>query len=368
VVCLNGAHLRKKRDAYVTLLEQLRIPVDSRTDVAQCVADYFSCQGQGVALTLPAELGVGVQDRQGGSSADSSPSQADFKGRSKKRRAMTVLVVDEIDMADEAFVAHLMALSSSDSDSDNRSSLVLLGLGNNITLLSSMRDRHPGVSLPEQLVFRHYDLASLQAIVQAATADLFDGNSRKMLASKVMKSFKGDIRALLTLAIKCLDEGARQVAEASNSEELLAGPSKPIVSMAVLTKACAQKDPRVDIIGALTPKTKLLLVALLVETVHCEGGLKKADMVRAFNGYCDQKGLSAENSAAIYGYLEELLVYNVASLVTKSNNPEKSKYMVNVAPQFVLQADIGELHAQELRRLVARQEKNRDAAVMSQFY
>jgi hypothetical protein len=42
--------------------------------------------------------------------------------------------------------------------------------------------------------------------------------------------------------------------------------------------------------------------------------------------------------------------------------------MVNVAPQFVLQADIGELHAQELRRLVARQEKNRDAAVMSQFY
>jgi hypothetical protein len=146
------------------------------------------------------------------------------------------------------------------------------------------------------------------------------------------------------------------------------GPSKVIVTLAVLNKACAQKDGRVDVIGALTPRSKLLLVALLCENQHCSGGMKQSDIMRAFNTYCDHKGLGSESSSSINGFFQELLMYSVATVVKESNNPEKAKYMVNVTAQLVLQADIGELHAQELRRLVARQEKDRDALTMSQFY
>jgi Cdc6-like AAA superfamily ATPase len=199
VICLNGAHLREKQDAYALLAEQLRIPVDRETDLVQSVADYFLSEGQRVSLRLPggSESGGDVQDGLSqGRSADSSPTQADFKSRTGRgarqkasTRPMSVLFIDEIDLANSEIVAHLLQLSSFSSNRTGSSSLVLLGLGNNITFLNSMRDR--GAPSPEQVVFRHYDLSSLQEIVQANTADLFDSNSRKMLASKIMKAHKG---------------------------------------------------------------------------------------------------------------------------------------------------------------------------------
>ena len=95
----------------------------------------------------------------------------------------------------------------------------------------------------------------------------------------------------------------------------LAGPAHSIVAlqhMKYVFDPCRQ-DPVLELIEGLSDLVKVLLVALLLEG---EGKLiGERDLPRIYNTYATCKRLSSENSSAVARLAEQLLAYNLLTVL-----------------------------------------------------
>lgn len=128
------------------------------------VCDHFKTQGQAVAL---GEARPGGLTLRGGAQSSSK----------QKRVPMTVLVIDELDMANKTVLATLVRIATS-----NASSLILIGMGNLITLLDTTG------SAVTRFVFKPYDVAALQGILKSIVGGLFQHEAVLLLACRVCKN------------------------------------------------------------------------------------------------------------------------------------------------------------------------------------
>lgn len=159
VVLLNGADLIRAQEAFVLIAEAMKLfnGTAYRSDSMHLIYDHFRRAGAAVDFA-----GIG-----GSSSRKNSCTPP-----------MTVLGIDELDLVHKDVLAHLMRCSCMAP-----SSLVLLGIGNNITLLRQ--------SAAVQVVFEPYSPQELTSILNRSTANIFTRNAAALLVGKVIRNNKG---------------------------------------------------------------------------------------------------------------------------------------------------------------------------------
>ena len=155
VVLLNGAGLTFRKEAFVLIAEALKL-IKGTADSMSLIFDHFRRAGAAVDF-------AGI----GGSSS-----------RKNCCTPMTVLAIEELDLVHKDVLAHLMRCSCMVP-----SSLVLLGIGNNITLLRQ--------SAAVQVVFEPYSQQELISILNRSTANIFTRNAAALLVGKVIRNNKG---------------------------------------------------------------------------------------------------------------------------------------------------------------------------------
>jgi hypothetical protein len=159
VVILNGADLTIAHTAFVLIAEEMNLFNDTahRSDSMHLIFEHF---------------------RRGGAALDFSAIGDSCSSNKKNCTPMTVLVIDELDLVHKDVLAHLMRCSCMAP-----SSLVLLGIGNNITLLRQ--------SAAVQVVFEPYSSHELTSILNRSTANIFTRNAVALLVGKVLRNNKG---------------------------------------------------------------------------------------------------------------------------------------------------------------------------------
>ena len=159
VVILNGADLTIAHTAFVLIAEEMNLFNDTahRSDSMHLIFEHF---------------------RRGGAAVDFAAIGDSCSSNKKNCTPMTVLAIDELDLVHKDVLAHLMRCSCMVP-----SSLVLLGIGNNITLLRQ--------SAAVQVVFEPYSSHELTSILNRSTANIFTRNAAALLVGKVLRNNKG---------------------------------------------------------------------------------------------------------------------------------------------------------------------------------
>ena len=112
---------------------------------------------------------------------------------------MTVVVIDEIDLCKKEILNELFgwastATSGCQSPSEEIfSSLVVVGIGNNVNLSNDSAFSHFIRKVTTKVVFTNYSSDQLQEILRCRTGDLFDKSSSIMLVGKVLSLRNGTV-------------------------------------------------------------------------------------------------------------------------------------------------------------------------------
>ena len=103
---------------------------------------------------------------------------------------------------------------------------------------------------------------------------------------------------------------------------------KHLVDISHVRHATEVKDKTVEIIEALSPRARILLVVSLLITLDDwhDGVLSLVVLTSAYNSFASQKGFSTESACGIQQLLDELLDYSMVEAMRRSST-KVSKYL-----------------------------------------
>lgn len=317
-------------------------------------------------------------------------------GRGSLAVPMTVLVLDEVDMAPPDLVRELLALSSSNPHSageDQQSSLIMLGIGNDI-LFSEKVEKNYEDSFTKKVVFSVYTADALKSIIDSRGMGLFDKFTKQMVVTKILHLKNGDVRALLDLSRECLKTAVETVA---GNTTLLSAPASAFVKLkhakTVFDRigiAPNSEDTRiVDIVESLCPMNQIFILSLLLDQKHAipssasptsdsamastqsltRPWRKVNEMERIFSCYCDLKGINQEGGSGgssyttVRGFVETLETYNLMNrdkpvmhggrAPARQGFSDKVSFRLDIEPKHVLTAkNISNSHKEELKKFL----------------
>jgi Cdc6-like AAA superfamily ATPase len=131
---------------------------------------------------------------------DQAVQQSSSKASIKQtpQSALTILVIDESDMLNKHVLTEILQIAVGDptftdaQHSKPRSSLLFIGLGNNVTLLDQIStSASRSMEEVQRVIFSPYDINNLLAIVGKIGGNLFDDKAALLLANTVLKTKKG---------------------------------------------------------------------------------------------------------------------------------------------------------------------------------
>jgi hypothetical protein len=258
---------------------------------------------------------------------------------------MTVLVLDEINMANNSEVCMLLQLINTHPEC----SLILIATCNNqfTSYLQTLRKVNPSPAVDFRHVVTFAPLPSdkLVRILQGRGCGLFDAGAVRALVSKGNGKQFGDVRMFLEECSRVLKAAESQLREGKSVEALeaeLAGPSRAIVNARM---ALAKEDDAVvDMVNRINVNAQLLLVALLVRRVDERKNVKYGLSELAAMFSTEAAGLRMDKAVddmgvnTVLGAAEDLVSHGLAKKVETNKHHSQSRYYVTVSPQAVIQA------------------------------